>query len=203
MSQLRSTLEFLVYDWLHAESLTARLADQGLRLQARHFWILPDQSLAADDVSLEVVGLTGEVFTADRVEIGVSLPDLLVGRVSPTRVRLRGGKLWCPASVSRLGQSRLLVEDLRLEARREGRWLMVPSLLARSGKFVASFHGELPAALLQPEASATATPSAQGTPERVAQLLRRIEETTGVPIHMVSTSPDRDHTILLHHPYRA
>jgi len=24
MSQLRSTLEFLVYDWLHAESLTAR-----------------------------------------------------------------------------------------------------------------------------------------------------------------------------------
>jgi len=22
-----------------------------------------------------------------------------------------------------------------------------------------------------------------------------------VPIHVVSTSPDRDHTILLHHPY--
>jgi hypothetical protein len=159
------------------ESLTTRLAAQGLRLQARHFWVLPDQSLAADDVTLEVIGLTGEVFTADRVEVGVSLPELLAGRVSPTRVRLRGGKLWCPASVSRLGQSRLLVEDLRLEARREGRWLMVPSLLARSGKFVASFHGELPAALLQPEASATATPSAQGTPERVAQLLRRIEET--------------------------
>jgi len=26
---------------------------------------------------------------------------------------------------------------------------------------------------------------------------------TGVPIHMVSTSPDRDHTILMHHPYLA
>ena len=40
-------------------------------------------------------------------------------------------------------------------------------------------------------------------PEAARTYLRRIEETTGVPIHMVSTSPDRDHTILLHHPYRA
>ena len=31
--------------------------------------------------------------------------------------------------------------------------------------------------------------------------LQRIEQVTGVPIHMVSTSPDRDHTILLHHPF--
>lgn len=72
------------------ESLTKRLAEQGLRLQARQFWVLPDQSLAADDVSLEVIGLTGEIFTATRIEVGVSLPELLAGRVSPTRVRLRG-----------------------------------------------------------------------------------------------------------------
>jgi adenylosuccinate synthase len=26
---------------------------------------------------------------------------------------------------------------------------------------------------------------------------------TGVPVHMVSTSPDRDHTILLHNPFSA
>ena len=38
-------------------------------------------------------------------------------------------------------------------------------------------------------------------PEAAQRYLRRIEEATGVPIHMVSTSPDRDHTILLHHPY--
>ncbi|MDR2852947.1 MAG: adenylosuccinate synthase [Burkholderiaceae bacterium] len=31
--------------------------------------------------------------------------------------------------------------------------------------------------------------------------LQRIEQTTGVPIHMVSTGPDREQTILLHHPY--
>jgi len=40
-------------------------------------------------------------------------------------------------------------------------------------------------------------------PDAARTYLRRIEETTGVPIHMVSTSPDRDHTILLHHPYAA
>ena len=33
--------------------------------------------------------------------------------------------------------------------------------------------------------------------------LQRIEQVTGVPIHMVSTSPDRDHTILLHNPFAA
>jgi adenylosuccinate synthase len=33
--------------------------------------------------------------------------------------------------------------------------------------------------------------------------LQRIEQVTGVPIHMVSTSPDRDHTIMVRHPYLA
>jgi adenylosuccinate synthase len=40
-------------------------------------------------------------------------------------------------------------------------------------------------------------------PPNAVAYLRRIEEVTGVPIHMVSTSPDRDHTILLNHPYHA
>ncbi len=38
-------------------------------------------------------------------------------------------------------------------------------------------------------------------PAAAQHYLRRIEEITGVPIHMVSTSPDRDHTILLRNPY--
>jgi len=33
--------------------------------------------------------------------------------------------------------------------------------------------------------------------------LQRIEHVTGVPIHMVSTGPDRDHTIMMRHPYLA
>lgn len=33
--------------------------------------------------------------------------------------------------------------------------------------------------------------------------LQRIEQVTGVPIHVVSTSPDRDHTIMMRHPYLA
>jgi adenylosuccinate synthase len=40
-------------------------------------------------------------------------------------------------------------------------------------------------------------------PAAARHYLQRIEATTGVPIHMVSTSPDRDHTILLQHPYHA
>jgi adenylosuccinate synthase len=40
-------------------------------------------------------------------------------------------------------------------------------------------------------------------PANARRYLQRIEEVTGVPIHVVSTSPDRDHTIVLHHPYSA
>ena len=38
-------------------------------------------------------------------------------------------------------------------------------------------------------------------PQAARNYLQRIAEVTGVPIHMVSTSPDRDHTIMMHHPY--
>ena len=40
-------------------------------------------------------------------------------------------------------------------------------------------------------------------PDAARHYLKRIEETTGVPVHMVSTSPDRAHTILLRNPYAA
>ena len=38
-------------------------------------------------------------------------------------------------------------------------------------------------------------------PSAARRYLDRIEQVTGVPIAMVSTSPDRDHTIMLHHPF--
>jgi len=40
-------------------------------------------------------------------------------------------------------------------------------------------------------------------PTNARLYLQRIEQVTGVPIHVVSTSPDRDHTILRQHPFLA
>ena len=40
-------------------------------------------------------------------------------------------------------------------------------------------------------------------PTQARLYLQRIEQVTGVPIHVVSTSPDRDHTILRQHPFLA
>ena len=40
-------------------------------------------------------------------------------------------------------------------------------------------------------------------PATARRYLARIAEVTGVPVHVVSTSPDRDHTILLHDPFAA
>ena len=39
-------------------------------------------------------------------------------------------------------------------------------------------------------------------PPQAQAYLKRIEEVTGVPIHMISTSPDRDHTILIRDPFQ-
>jgi adenylosuccinate synthase len=38
-------------------------------------------------------------------------------------------------------------------------------------------------------------------PANARAYLRRIEALTGVPIAMVSTGPERDETILVHHPF--
>ena len=40
-------------------------------------------------------------------------------------------------------------------------------------------------------------------PEAARHYLQRIEETTGVPVAIISTSPDRDHTIVLRDPFIA
>ncbi len=40
-------------------------------------------------------------------------------------------------------------------------------------------------------------------PSAARHYLQRIEQTTGVPIHIISTSPDRDHTITIRHPFLA
>jgi len=38
-------------------------------------------------------------------------------------------------------------------------------------------------------------------PQQARAYLERIAEVTGVPIHLISTSPDRDHTIMVRHPF--
>jgi adenylosuccinate synthase len=38
-------------------------------------------------------------------------------------------------------------------------------------------------------------------PANAQRYLRRIEEVTGVPVDVISTSPDRDHTIMMRHPF--
>ncbi|KAB7560233.1 adenylosuccinate synthase [Verminephrobacter eiseniae] len=40
-------------------------------------------------------------------------------------------------------------------------------------------------------------------PQNARRYLERIEQVTGVPIDLISTSPDRDHTIMMRHPYDA
>ena len=128
--------------------LTERLAAHGLNVRARSFRLRPDGALLADDISLEVAGLTGDLLKAEQLEIGIDGGALLTGRFVPTHLRLRAGSLWCPASVSRFGQRRLLAEEIDGDFAREGRWLAVPSLRARAGKLTLRLLGELPAGLL-------------------------------------------------------
>ena len=140
-------------DFLTAR-ISAQLAEQGLRLQARNFWMMPDLTLAADDLTLGVDGMTGDVFTAARVEIALSPALLIAGQVEPTQVRLSGGRLWCPASVARGGARRPLLDTLTLDVTKEGRWLNLRSIQARGGKITCHLSGEVPTGLLRGEKAA-------------------------------------------------
>lgn len=134
-----------------ASFLTDRLAKEGLRVQARNFRFRSDRTLIAEDITVEVAGLTGELFTAESLEVGIDVAALLHGELAPTRLRLRDGQLWCPASVSRSGTRRLMAERIDCDFAKEGRWLIVPGLRGRSGRLSLHLLGELPAGLLHPE----------------------------------------------------
>ena len=132
-----------------AEALTERLAAQGVEFRARCLWILPDLTIAADDVSVAFAGLTGEVFAAARAEVALQPTRVLAGDLTPTRLRLNGGRLWCPASVARDGRRRSLVDDLTLDIAKEGRWVSLRIAQVRSGRITCHVSGELPAGLLR------------------------------------------------------
>ena len=121
---------------------------KGVKIQARNFWMQPDLSLAVDDMTVEVEGITGEIFTAERVEFQISPSNLFFLKISPQRFNLRGGKIFCPASISQMGEKHLLLEDLRIDLVRKGNWLTAPICRTRTGNFVVSLEGELPLNLL-------------------------------------------------------
>ena len=133
------------------ERLSSQLAEQGFRLRARHFWMLPDLTLAADDLELGVAGMTDEVFTASRVELALNPALLLAGQIDPTQLRISGARLWCPASVARGGVRRPLLSELTIDITKEGRWINLRSIQARGGKITCHLSGEVPAGLLHGE----------------------------------------------------
>ena len=52
-------------------------------------------------------------------------------------------------------------------------------------------------------ANARSTSQFDKLPMNARLYLQRIEQVTGVPVDIISTSPDRDHTIMMRHPYLA
>jgi hypothetical protein len=130
------------------ERVAARLAEEGVRLQARHYWLMPDFTLAADDLALGVDGMTGEVFSAARVEVSLNPALLVAGHVEPTQLRVAGARLWCPASVARGGVRRPLIDALSIDVTKEGRWVNLRSIQARGGKVTCQLSGEIPSGLL-------------------------------------------------------
>jgi hypothetical protein len=154
------------------EALTERLAAHGVEARARGLWILPDLTLAADDVTVAFTGLTGDVFTAARAEIALRPSRLLAGELAPTRLRLNGARLWCPASVARDGRRRSLVDELTLDIAKEGRWVSLRTAQIRAGKITCHVSGELPADLLR---AGPATKDPEPLPRRLAVVLGALD----------------------------
>ena len=126
------------------DRLAAALTEQGVHVRARALWIQPDLSLAADDVTLAVDGLSGEIFAAARIEAAFHPGRLLAGELRLTQLRLSGGRVWCPASLARDGVRRRLVDELSLDLAREGRWFHLRTAQVRSGKITCRIFGEIP-----------------------------------------------------------
>ena len=154
------------------EAVTERLAARGVDFRARSLWVLPDLTLAADDVTIAFDGLTGDVFAAARAEVALQPARLLAGEIAPTRLRLNGGRLWCPASVAQDGRRRSLIDELTLDVAQEGRWVSLRIAQARAGKITCHVSGELPAGLLR---AGPTTTEAAPLPRRLSGVLAALD----------------------------
>jgi hypothetical protein len=162
-----------------SEMIISRLDRQGIHLQARNLWILPDLTIAADDLTVGIEGLTGEVFTATRLELSLDSGQLMVGQVAPTRLRLAGARAWCPASVSLDGQRHALTEEIAAEISQEGRWIILRTFQIRAGKLTLSAEGELPAALLRLAEESSHSRESVPLARMVSAVFSRAEEILG------------------------
>ena len=69
-------------------------------------------------------------------------------------------------------------------------------------KYITMPKGELAGrVLLVDDLSDSGVTQYDKLPVNARLYLQRIEQITGVPVDMISTSPDRDHTIKMRHPY--
>lgn len=155
-----------------ADAVTGKLADQGIDFRARALWVLPDLTLAADDVAVAFDGLTGDVLAATRAEVALHPGRLLAGEFAPSRVRLHGGRLWCPASVAQAGRRRVLIDEVTLDVAQEGRWVSLRVAQARAGRLTCHVSGELPAGLLR---AAPAPTEPAPLPRRLAGVLGALD----------------------------
>ena len=127
-----------------ARLLEDEVADVGGRLHASRYLLTPRRTLVAQDVALEVAGMSGEILTASRLEVGLRLAGKNRGLTS---LRITGGRLWCPATASTRGQRTLLLDQVHADLRHEGRWWQA-QLQGRAGKFTFAFAGTLPGGML-------------------------------------------------------
>ena len=137
-----------------ARLLEDEVADAGGRLHASRYLLTPRRTLVAQDVALEVAGMSGEILTATRLEVGLRLTGKNRGLTS---LRITGGRLWCPATASTRGQRTLLLDQVHADLRHEGRWWQA-QLQGRAGKFTFAFAGTLPGGML----AAPKTPTEAG-----------------------------------------
>ena len=151
-------------------------AELGLRLHARRYLLTPQRTLIAEDFAAEIEGLSGEVFTADRVEIGLRLTGTARGLAS---LRVVEGRLWCPASIARRAERTLLIDRLRCHLVREGRWWQA-NVSARAGRLTVDLAGTLPGGLF---AAPTTAPTGPRRPpaESCAVILRQAESALAWP----------------------
>ena len=116
-----------------AAFVSSQISKEGINLQTRSLWIQPDLDIAADDVSLEFSGISGEMITAKHFEVGISFLGLISGRTMPHRLSIQGGQVWCPAALSQFGQKTLLIAEIDGDFHREGVEIAGEDLAGGSG----------------------------------------------------------------------
>ena len=143
LALVRKHVLFPIPDFAREKICTA-LANQGMHVNAQDIRLSLDGAIEITHITITQPNTREPSFTAQKCVLDFSWLDLLQGNFAPRHLFLDEGSLFAPATISPSGKQETVLQNLRVDIRREGKRLLLKTLQGRLAHLPVVVHGEIP-----------------------------------------------------------